>query len=183
MAEPGQLRLQNNRLFVVLSWWCDQVGDNEGTHWLCALLAMHNEPKLESEIKLADGHVCEAWNFMTLTDAGIENYSTLAGTLEEADRRSICEIVFSMMGSDCRSPRTKELLGPFDPAMTAQEQAAYFEEEQGQFQLIELSDKFWQDFWGVVPVNRYRKHKHRELPRVKRHIKHRRWGDEDWPGR
>ena len=182
MAEPGQLRLQNNRLFVVLSWWCDDTGSGEGTHWLCALISKRKEPYYDTELKLNNGMVCEAMNFMTLTDHGIETYSTLAGTLEEQDRKSICEIIFSSMGEDIRSPRTREMQGPEMPRTPAQEYLDYRKEDEYQFRLIELADKFWQDFWGLVPKRRYRKYKHKELPRVKARIKHRRWEDDDYDG-
>lgn len=182
MAEPGQLRLQNNRLFVVLSHWCDDTGSGEGSHYICALISKRDEPYYETEIKLNNGMVCEAMNVMTLTNRGIDTYSTLYGTLDEEDRRSICEIIFSSMGADCRSPRTKEMQGPKLPFKPDDEWIEYMKEDRDQFRLIELADKYWQDFWGLVPIRRYRKHKHKELPRVKRHIKHRRWEDDDWDG-
>lgn len=182
MAEPGQLRKQNNRLFLVLSHWCDDTGEGEGTHWIVAMISQKDQPVHHEDVLLSTGHVAEAWTICTLTNSGIDTYSQHSGDVTEEDRRSVCEVFFSKIGEDCRSPRTKEMQGPETPDMTEKEWIQYAESELEALKFIELADPFQQRFWGLIPIRKYRKHKHKELPRMKKHIAHRRWEDDEYDG-
>ena len=183
MSKPGEIRrFKNGRSLIVLSWWNDQIED-EGTHWLCALIAEHKDPMFDLEVRMPNGrNAVQAWNFASLNDRLLDS-GELVTTVSEPTRKSVSEVLFfGLTGKDDLSDETRKFMGKrLGDIEDARITRAYFEKEHAALQWIELQDKFWQDFWGVVPVRRYRKHS-RKLPRVKRHIKHRRWEDDEWDG-
>lgn len=179
MANPGEIRrFGNGRSLVVLSWWNEAQGD-EGTHYVCALLAEHKDPFCELEMRMPGClNAVQAWNFMSLNERLLDS-GELVTAIDESLRKAISEVVFSTITEHKLSDATKQLVGA---PVTDSEQKhilhLYMIEEQKAFTWIELQDKFWQDFHGVVPIRKYRKHARKKV-RTKPHIRHRRWEDDD----
>lgn len=177
MIIPGQVRqLTTGRSIIVLSQW---IGDDQ---WLVALISKDKEPRWQREVRLSGFDAAEAWNYMSMSEATLEQHTTLIGAITETERKYVCQVLFDdIEGTAAPSPEALALCGPKFTGDPDAFREGYLRYEEKALAELAVLDPVWQDIFGLMPVRKYRKHAEKKL-RQKKHIKHRRWEDDDWDG-
>ena len=177
MIIPGQVRkLTTGRTIVVLSQW---IGDDQ---WLVALISKDKEPKWQREVRLSGFNAAEAWNYMSMSEATLEQHTTYIGAIKETERQYVCQVLFDdIEGTAAPSSEALALCGPKftgDPDVFSEE---YIHSEEKALVELAVLDPDWQDIIGITPMRKYKKRAIKKS-KQKKHIKHRRWEDADWDG-